>query len=69
MKEPDYRGLAALVIAVCAAIGIFIALPVGILLGMSLGEIGSQVVVALGGALVGAFSVYMGMSHDKEPKP
>jgi hypothetical protein len=70
MREPDYRGLAALIIAVCAAVGIFIVLPIAIIMGMTLGEFGSQVVVALGGALVGAFSVYMGMRNDREgPKP
>ena len=66
MREPDYRGIAALVIAVCGALGIFLIIPGAVLLGMSLGEIGSQVVVALGGALVGAFSVYMGMK-DRPP--
>jgi len=66
MKEPDYRGIAALVIAICGALGIFLVIPVAVLLGMTIGEIGSQVVVALGGALVGAFSVYMGMRNDKD---
>jgi hypothetical protein len=64
MRELDYRGIAALVIAVCAAFGIFVVLPLAVIMGMSLGEFGSQVVVALGGALVGAFSVYMGMRKD-----
>lgn len=65
MREPDYRGIAALVIACCGALGIFLLIPIAVLLGWSLGEIGSQVVVALGGALVGAFSVYMGMRDPK----
>ena len=69
MREPDYRGVAALTIAVCGAVGIFLLLPIALLLGsISLSEFGSQVVVALGGALVGAFSVYMGMKNGKEPK-
>ena len=61
MKEPDYRGVAALVIGTCGAVGIFIVLPIAIIMGQTFSEFGSQVVVALGGALVGAFSVYMGM--------
>jgi hypothetical protein len=69
VREPDYRGLAALTIAICGALGIFLVIPGAVLMGMSLGEFGSQVVVALGGALVGAFSVYMGMRNDKDTKP
>jgi hypothetical protein len=61
VQEPDYRGLAALVIAVCGAVGLFLAIPAAVILGWSLGEIGAQVVVALGGALVGSLATYMGM--------
>jgi hypothetical protein len=67
MREPDYRGVAALVIATCAAFGVFVVVPLAVLRGMTLGEIGSQVMVALGGALVGAFSVYMGMRNGDKP--
>jgi hypothetical protein len=65
MREPDYRGLAALVIAVSGAFGIFVVVPLAVLMGYTLGEAGSDVMIALGGALVGAFAVYMGMK-DKE---
>jgi hypothetical protein len=63
--QPDYRGLAALTIAVCGAVGLFLVIPIAVLLGWSLGEIGSQVVVALGGALVGSLATYMGMKDTK----
>lgn len=74
--EPDYRGLSALVIAVCAAFGIFVITPIGLaILGMRLGEIGGEVLIALGGALVGSVATYMGMKYEsrhslpKEPPP
>lgn len=67
MKEPDYRGLAALTIAACGAVGLFLVIPIAVLLGWSLGDIGSQVVVALGGALVGSLATYMGMREGPKP--
>jgi hypothetical protein len=67
VREPDYRGLAALAIAASAAFGIFVVVPVAVLRGMSLSEVGSQVMIALGGALVGAFAVYMGMKNGDKP--
>jgi hypothetical protein len=67
VRDFDYRGMAALVIACCAAFGVFVVVPIAVLRGMSLSEIGSQVMVALGGALVGAFSVYMGMRNGDKP--
>jgi len=61
MREPDYRGVAALIIAVCGAVGIFVIVPVTVLMGRSLSEVGSDVIIALGGVLVGALATYMGM--------
>jgi hypothetical protein len=61
MREPDYRGVAALIIAVCGAVGIFVIVPVTVLMGRNLSEVGSDVVIALGGVLVGALATYMGM--------
>lgn len=65
MKDFDFRGVAALVIAASAAVGLFVVLPLAILFGLTMGEIGSQVVVALGGALVGCLATYMGMKDTK----
>jgi len=64
MREPDYRGLAALAIAVAGAIGIFVIVPIAVLLGGKV-DAGKDVLVALGGALVGAFAVYMGMRNGR----
>jgi len=64
MKEPDYRGVAALIIAACGAVGIFVIVPMAILVGGTLGEVGSDVVIALGGVLVGSLATYMGMRVD-----
>ena len=61
MKEPDYRGLSALVIAVCGAAGVFILAPVILLSGVPYGEGASHVVTALGGALIGALAAYIGL--------
>jgi hypothetical protein len=63
MKEPDYRGISALVIAVSGAFGIFVIVPIAVLMGRGLGEIGSDVVIALGGVLVGSLATYMGMRN------
>jgi len=69
MKEPDYRGVAALIIAICGALGIFIIVPVGLIYWkMTLGEAGSEVLIALGGVFVGAFATYMGMRYADPPK-
>jgi hypothetical protein len=65
MKEPDYRGLAALAIGICGALGIFIVIPVAVLMGGRIG-VGKDVLIALGGALVGAFATYMGMRHKPD---
>ena len=66
MREPDYRGLAALVIAASGAFGIFVVVPLAVFMGYKLSEVGSQVMIAIGGALVGAFAVYMGMKSDRK---
>lgn len=73
MKEPDYRGVSALAIAVCGAAGIFVLAPIVLLSAVPHGEAASHVVTALGGALIGALAAYMGgrMLHvdppDKKP--
>ena len=69
MKEPDYRGVAALMIAICGAFGIFIIVPIGLIYWkMTLGEAGSEVLIALGGVFVGAFATYMGMRYADPPR-
>ena len=65
MKEPDYRGIAALTIAACGAVGLFVIVPLALLMGHKMGEVGSDVMIALGGVLIGALATYMGM-HAKE---
>jgi hypothetical protein len=65
MKEPDYRGIAALVIAACAALGIFILVPVAVLFGGRVGGSGKDILVALGGALIGSAATYMGMKYTQ----
>jgi len=69
MKEPDYRGVAALVIAACGAVGIFVLVPLGVLIGWKLGEVGGDVLIALGGVLVGAMATYMGMNAKEILSP
>ena len=67
MTNPDYRGIAALAIGVCGAFGVFILVPLSIMfLGLRIGEAGSEIMIALGGALVGAFATYMGIRHNGE---
>jgi len=69
-KEPDYRGIAALVIAICGALGAFIIVPVALMMGTKLGD--GRVLIAIGGTLIGALAVYMGMrlnGHGKDVLP
>src|SRR6188474_417499 len=62
MREPDYRGLSTLVIAASASVGIFVITPLALaILNRGIGEVGGDVLIALGGALVGSMATYMGM--------
>jgi len=61
MRDPDYRGIAALAIAVCGAVGVFIITPIALILDVKLGD--GRVLIAIGGALIGAFATYMGMKY------
>lgn len=72
MKEPDYHGLVAIVVATCAAIGIFIITPLALVWGVKVGD--GRVLIGLGGALIGALATYMGMklkngNGPPPPKP
>lgn len=63
MKDIDWRGLSAFVIAVCAAVGLFILTPIVLLIAhFRLGETGGDALIALGGALIGSLATYMGLS-------
>lgn len=66
-RDPDYRGLAALILAL--AIGVtFVVATVGVALaGRSLSDVGGEALVALGGAIVGALAGYITgkASNDK----
>lgn len=59
MKDWDFRGLAVLAIAACAAVGIFIITPLALIWGIKFGD--GKVLVGLGGALIGAVAAYIGM--------
>jgi hypothetical protein len=59
MREPDYHGLVAIVVATCAAVGIFIITPLALVWGVKFGD--GKVLVGLGGALIGAVATYLGM--------
>jgi len=67
MKEPDYRGLAALVLAV--ALGLMLVIGVGIpsFLGRSLGETGNQALTAIGGAIVGLLAGFIAGTITRPP--
>lgn len=67
MKEPDYRGLAALVLAV--ALGLMLVIGVGIpsFLGRSLGDAGNQALTAIGGAIVGLLAGFIAGTITKPP--
>ena len=66
MREPDYRGISAAVIAICGAVGVFVLTPAFLLIsGRRLDEIGSDVLIAIGGVLVGAFAAYMGQRFER----
>jgi hypothetical protein len=75
MREPDYRGLAALVLA--TALGLMLVIGVGApsLSGQPLGEVGSQALTAIGGAIVGllagfiAGTISRNGNNDKDKKP
>jgi hypothetical protein len=69
MNEPDYRGVAALAIAICAAVGVFILTPIALIFNVKLGD--GRILIALGGGLIGALAVYMGirLGNGKEVLP
>ena len=69
MRDLDYHGLVAIVIAACAAVGIFIITPLALILDIKLGD--GRVLIGLGGALIGALATYMGMKikNGEGPKP
>jgi len=63
--EMDYRGIAALVIAVALGTTLVLGVAGLAISGHAIGEAGSQALTAIGGALVGALAAYMSGS----PKP
>lgn len=66
-RDPDYRGLAALILAI--AIGLTFVIATGSLAwaGKSFSDVGGEALVALGGAVVGALAGYITGRHvDKE---
>jgi hypothetical protein len=69
MNHWDYHGLAATIIAACAAVGIFIITPLALVGGIEFGD--GKVLTALGGALIGALATWMGMKlrNGDGPKP
>jgi len=67
MKDWDFPGLAAIIIAACAAVGIFIITPLALVGGIEFGD--GKVLVGLGGALIGALATYLGVKFKNGDKP
>jgi hypothetical protein len=67
MREPDYRGLAALVLAVSLGLMLVIGIGVPAFLGRPLGEVGSQALTAIGGAIVGLLAGFIAGTISNKP--
>lgn len=66
-RDPDYRGLAALILAVAIGTTLIVATIGVAMAGRSLSEVGGEAMVALGGAIVGALAGYIAGVKVKEP--
>lgn len=55
----DYRGIAAIVIAVALGLSLVTAVAGSVVTGRPIGDKGLEVIAVIGGALVGALAGYM----------
>jgi len=70
MREPDYRGISALIIATALGLGLVIGMAGKVWWGVPLADAGGEALIAIGGALVGALAGYMaGVRANKPEEP
>jgi hypothetical protein len=68
MANIDYRGLSAVIIAAALGLALVIGVSELAFTHRILGEAGSEVLIAVGGALVGALAGYIGGANNRNEK-
>lgn len=65
-RDPDYRGIAALILAISIGATFVVATVSVAIAGRSLSDVGGEALVALGGAIVGALAGYITGRHSND---
>jgi hypothetical protein len=69
LRGIDYAGLAAVIFASSLGIALIVGVAGLSFRGRVLGEAGSEVLIAVGSAMTGAVSTYLGMRRNGDSKP